>query len=341
MSDQQLPLQDLHHASEPAPVLTPSESAPVAPNDPVFVQPVPAPASSILRQFMIGALIIIAVILIGGVGTIAYGAYRLGWKGSLTKVVLRAVPLPIAVVNGERISFAEYLQDVDSLTTFYKSPAAPQGQTPTSSEVQKSVLDRMIQNALLTQETEKKRIKVGSDEVETEFQKLVTQSGGVSNVEQQLKNLYNWTPSQFKEKVLRPYLLQQKLGAAITEDTSADAALKARAQVVLDKLKAGAKFEDMAKQFSEDPSNATKGGDLGSFGKGVMVKAFEDVAFGLKAGETSGLVKTQFGYHIIRVDSIDTKKGQITARHILLRAPDVETYLAQVKAKANISLYVK
>lgn len=318
MSDQQLPLQE-----------------------PVFVQPAPAPTVPMWRQFVIGGLITIVVIILGGIGTVAYGAYRLGWNGPVTRAVLTVVPLPVAVVNGARISFAEYLQDVDSLTIFYKSPAAPQGQAPTTSVIQKSVLDRMIQNALLLQETEKKRIKVGSDDVETEFQKLVTQSGGVPNVETQLKSLYNWTPAQFKEKVLRPFLLQQKLSVAITSDTSGDATLRARAQAVLDKLKAGAKFEDLAKQLSEDPSNASKGGDLGSFGKGVMVKEFEDVAFGLKAGETSGLVKTQFGYHIIRVDSIDTKKGQISARHILLRAPDIDTYLEQVKSKAKISVYVK
>lgn len=64
------------------------------------------------------------------------------------------------------------------------------------------------------------------------------------------------------------------------------------------KLTEGQTFEALAKGFSNCPSGEA-GGDLGAFGKGMMVKSFEDAAFGLKVGETSGPVKTQFGYHLI------------------------------------------
>ncbi len=71
------------------------------------------------------------------------------------------------------------------------------------------------------------------------------------------------------------------------------------AQDILTKLKEGKSFESLAKEFSQCPSG-DEGGALGSFGKGQMVKAFEDAAFALKVGEISGLVQTQFGYHIIK-----------------------------------------
>ena len=71
------------------------------------------------------------------------------------------------------------------------------------------------------------------------------------------------------------------------------------AEDVLKKLKEGSPFESLAKAFSKCPSSAD-GGSLGSFGKGQMVKAFEDAAFALQVGEVSGPVRTQFGYHIIK-----------------------------------------
>ncbi len=80
-----------------------------------------------------------------------------------------------------------------------------------------------------------------------------------------------------------------------------DAAVKKQAEDLLAKVKGGADFAALATKFSEDEVSAAKGGDLDFFAKGAMVKEFDDVAFKLKPGETSDLVKTQFGYHIIRV----------------------------------------
>ena len=68
---------------------------------------------------------------------------------------------------------------------------------------------------------------------------------------------------------------------------------------VLDRLKKGEKFSAIAKDVSLCPSKK-RGGDLGTFGRGQMVKEFEQVAFALDKGQISGIVKTQFGYHVIK-----------------------------------------
>ncbi|MBK24800.1 MAG: peptidylprolyl isomerase [Halobacteriovorax sp.] len=71
------------------------------------------------------------------------------------------------------------------------------------------------------------------------------------------------------------------------------------AQDLIKKLDEGKSFEELARDFSNCPSGKS-GGSLGEFGKGMMVKEFEMAAFALKAGEVSGPVKTQFGYHLIK-----------------------------------------
>jgi len=75
-------------------------------------------------------------------------------------------------------------------------------------------------------------------------------------------------------------------------------------------------FEDAARQFSADPGSAANGGSLGLVGKGVFVKPFEDAAFSLKKGELSGLVETQFGIHLLRLD--ERQGDQVSISHILL-----------------------
>lgn len=85
--------------------------------------------------------------------------------------------------------------------------------------------------------------------------------------------------------------------------------VKHKAEEVLKAVqKAPAKFADLAKQYSQDPGSANKGGDLGFFRRGMMVKAFEDTVFTQKEGKISGLVQSEFGYHIIKLTGIKPGK---------------------------------
>ncbi|HYL15390.1 MAG TPA: peptidyl-prolyl cis-trans isomerase [Terriglobales bacterium] len=102
-------------------------------------------------------------------------------------------------------------------------------------------------------------------------------------------------------------------------DQKALDAAKAKAEDILKQLKAGGKFEDLAKKYSEDPGSAKNGGSLGWIGRGRTVPEFEKVAFSLSKGGTSELVKSSYGFHIIHVDdkqdahmkSLDEVRAQI------------------------------
>ena len=109
-----------------------------------------------------------------------------------------------------------------------------------------------------------------------------------------------------------------------------DISAKEKAVMLIKKLSTGTAFEDLAKEYSEDPGSKSNGGDLGFFKKGMMVPEFEKAAFSLNPGEyTMEPVKTDFGYHIIKVEE---KKGdEIRARHVLIKpSPDA-------KGKTNAS----
>ena len=110
-----------------------------------------------------------------------------------------------------------------------------------------------------------------------------------------------------------------------------------KCQTILKNIEAGEKtFEDAAREFSTCPSGA-KGGDLGEFGKGQMVKEFEDAAFDAEIGKVVGPVKTQFGYHLIKVEKknepktaeFEEVKGQIYQQ--LLGKKQNDAYEAKVK----------
>ncbi|RZS42243.1 peptidyl-prolyl cis-trans isomerase D [Limnobacter thiooxidans] len=109
-----------------------------------------------------------------------------------------------------------------------------------------------------------------------------------------------------EERRARHILMDAEKEGSTTEE------LKARAEKVLAELKANpGKFAELAKQNSIDPGSAVQGGDLGFFAKGAMVPEFEQAVFSQKKGELSGLVKSQFGYHIVEVT--DIRGGEVQA----------------------------
>jgi peptidyl-prolyl cis-trans isomerase D len=89
-------------------------------------------------------------------------------------------------------------------------------------------------------------------------------------------------------------------------DPKADAAAKAKAQGILDQLHHGGDFAKLAKDNSDDPGSKEQGGELGWIKHGVTVPEFEQAAFGLQPGQTSGLVRSKFGYHIIQTEDKQT-----------------------------------
>ncbi len=104
-------------------------------------------------------------------------------------------------------------------------------------------------------------------------------------------------------------------------------------------LKKGADFAELAKKYSDDPGSKDKGGDLGWFPRGVMVKEFEDVAFSLKPGEISDPVKTPYGYHIIQVLEKDPHHPLDKALLQQKRQAAFQKWFEEYKKKANIKKY--
>jgi peptidyl-prolyl cis-trans isomerase SurA len=94
-------------------------------------------------------------------------------------------------------------------------------------------------------------------------------------------------------------------------------AAREKAEHLLDSLKAGADFEELARRHSDDPGSARNGGNLGLARRGVFVREFEEAAFALEADEMSGIVETEFGFHIIKL--IEKKGEAVHPRHILVK----------------------
>jgi peptidyl-prolyl cis-trans isomerase C len=161
----------------------------------------------------------------------------------------------------------------------------------------KELLETMVIRELIMQEAQKdgtdksEAVQAKLEElkkrlvVEAYLKKKVEELAKVSD--EDLKKFYDQNKDKFKtgDQVKASHILVKE---------------EKQAQDILGQLKKGGNFEELAKKYSSDGA-AAKGGDLGWFSKGSMIPEFEKVAFGLKEGELSGIVKTKFGFHIIKL----------------------------------------
>ena len=187
-----------------------------------------------------------------------------------------------------------------------------------------SALNTLIANKIIELEAKKQNIKVTDDDIEAEIDKFAEQYGGRETFEQFLE-FYGTPIDELKEnirinltleKLLEPsieikedeiktYFEENKESFGEKEQVKASHILvdsEEKANEVKAKLQAGEDFAALAKEYSTDTSNNENGGDLGYFARGKMVKEFEEAAFSMDIGQISDPVKTEFGYHIIKVE---------------------------------------
>ncbi|SFT19515.1 peptidylprolyl isomerase [Paenibacillus sp. BC26] len=233
-------------------------------------------------------------------------------------------------------------------------------------------LDNLIQDELIKQEAAKKGIVISDKDVDAEIAKIKKRfpsEAEFENALQQagmtLEDLKKQTPMQLRiRKIIEPsvkvtdadvkqFFEANRAEFDVPEQVKAShilVATKAEADEILKQLKAGADFAKLAKEKSTDVGSGAAGGDLGYFSKGTMVPAFENAAFSLKVGELSEPIKSEYGYHIIKVTdhkaakaaTLAEKQDEIKEQLISQKVQELSfTWLTELKAKAKITNSLK
>jgi peptidyl-prolyl cis-trans isomerase C len=297
------------------------------------------------------------------------------------KPVAAELPEVVARVNGEAINKT----DLQSAVTQLESRAGRTVPPDQRDRVLRGVLDQLIAYRLLAQESATRNIAVSdgdvdaraaeirgqfpSDQVfqqtleqqhmtEAEFRDDVRQGlriTGLIDAElsarapvtaEQVNQFYSSNSFQQGERVRASHIL---IAVPENADAAAKEAARAKATEILNQVKAGADFAELAKQHSQDPGSGPRGGDLDYFERGQMVGPFEEAAFALAAGQTSELVETRFGYHIIKVVDkqaartipLEEVRGRIEEYlRDQNREKQTQVFIDALRTKAQIEIFI-
>ncbi len=290
-----------------------------------------------------------------------------------------------ARVNGVDIPITKFDSQVQTVIQQYASQGVVL-QDNDMAQVRSKVIDNLVGQELLFQDAVKKGMSVSDEEISSQMEAIKKQfkddqeyenalnSQGITEeflkedlkmnlllnkyIEQTFKPqvkvtdeddaaFYGQNPQYFSqsEQIRASHILIQVKEDA---DDAAKAEARKKIETVQKRLSNGEEFSDLAREVSEGPSS-TNGGDLGFFGRGQMVKPFEDAAFALKKGQISGIVETQFGYHLIKLTDkkeaglvpYEKVKGQIHDHLFQTKLGNIiQEYIEKLKPDAEIEIFV-
>ncbi len=252
---------------------------------------------------------------------------------------------PAALVNGKIIILKSWKENIKAVKQFHEKQYdidfdTQEGQLQ-EGLIKKDVLERMIEDKLVSQLAQDYQIEISNENVNEEVEKVIEETGDKEQVLKTLDLLYGWDLEDFKREVVSPQMVKEALKVKVVFDENLNKVARQKAEEVLAEVKSeGADFAQLAKNYSECPT-AENGGDLGWFGKGKMVAQFEEAAFSLEPGEISDLVQTEFGWHIIKVEERRINEEgapEVQGRHILIKGVDFSKWLELQKKKAKIML---
>jgi len=267
--------------------------------------------------------------------------YRYQTTSAFMYRVTQIVPFPIARQGGTLVAYENYLFEVRRYMHFYerqqKLDFSSQSGKDQLADYKKRALQKVIDDAYVKKLAEKNKITVSNQEIEDEIT-LLRNQGRLGNSDQVLETVleefYGWSRNDLKRS-LKDQIIKRKLQAKL------DTAATEKSNAAINELKAGAKFEDVAKKYSDDPSKE-KGGEYGF----TINKANSDLPtqvlaalLQLKPGEYSAVVNTGYSLEIVKV--IDKKDDSITAAHIVFNLKPLTSAIDDAKDKSPTRAYIK
>lgn len=218
-----------------------------------------------------------------------------------------------AVVDGQPIFLADYQEEAAR----FEAAMAEQGFDLESedgkamlAQMRRQVLDSMIEQVLIEQAAAQEGVAVSEEELERVIQESIEEGGGQASFEEWLRTsdlIYEDFREEIRFQLLAQAIFERITGSVPTTGEQVHARhilvqTEAEAQAILTRLQAGEDFAALASQLSQDENTKEAGGDLGFFHQGQLISPeLEGAAFALQPGQTSGVVQSQFGYHIVQV----------------------------------------
>lgn len=296
------------------------------------------------------ALVAVGIIYMVVIGVMIYG---FGVDNKITKITTRYIPYPAALINYTKwVMVNELEENLLASKHFYENQdfASVGLRVDFSTEDgkkrlkirERELLNKLVENKIIEILLSNENSKVTQEAVDQEVSRKLSAEGSWNSTNEKLAKLYGWTLDDFKEKIVKPDLYQKKLMEVFESRYSSNKDKEEKIAEAEKELEVKKEFADVAREYSEGV-NAKDGGAMGWFKKEQLIPGLMETVFSLEAGKTSGIIETELGYHIVRVEERQIENGEekIRISQIFVRKHDFSDWLEGEMKKFKIMVLLK
>jgi parvulin-like peptidyl-prolyl isomerase len=305
------------------------------------------------KKIKISTLIVSLVLIVIGylcaVGILIYGV---NLKNYFIEQNEKIIPYPAAFIGKSSVRISDMNERLKAVRIFYQNQNfseigfridfnTPEGKNRLKIK-EKDILNKLIEDEIIKQAANKRGIAISDSMINQEVENKLREYSGTEQLTDNLQRLYNWTIEDFKKNIVKPDMYKEALQKKISEEDKENINAKNKINQAKAELDNRSKFEDVVKKYSEGES-VKNNGDLGWFSPDQMLPELAQIAFSLKKGESSDVINSSIGFHIIEIVDLkeENSKKMVKVRQIFVRSRGFADWLAEEEKNKDIIVLVR
>lgn len=295
----------------------------------------------------------VIIVIIGCMILVGILIYGFGVNNKITKISVKYIPYPAVIIDSKNfVTIGEFSSNLKSIKSFYENQdfsqiglridfSTKEGKKRMKIQ-ERQLLNKMIEDKVIEELVRQSGVKITNEIVDQKVLRKLDKYGDKQSVEENLANFYGWTIEDFKKKIVKADLYKEELEKIFESQDNSGDELKSKIEDAKRELESKKDFSDVARDYS-DGSTAQGGGELGWVAKEQLIPGLAESVFNIKEGERSGIIESELGFHIIKVEEkkLEEDVEIVKIRQIFVRKRNIADWLEEEISDMKIYIPLK
>lgn len=295
----------------------------------------------------------IVLIIVSVFGILIILIYGFGVRNNIAGFAAKLIPFPAISIDGKNfISINQIQSNLEAIKRFYSKQdfseigmrvdfTTEEGKKRLKIK-EKNLLNKMVENKIIETIANKKGLVITDSMVSAEVDQKIKELGNFEDLKKNIKNVYGWNVKDFEREIVKPDLYREKIWEKVKKENKEFSEAQNKIEKAKSELDEKKDFSSVAQKYS-DGDSSKNGGDLGWFTYDQMLPEIALQVFKLEKGQTSGIIESSLGLHIIRIldKKNENNQDKIKVSQIFIRMKNFSDWLENEENKVKVKVFIK